>query len=750
MGQQVQLASVQPDASSIAALEALGILDSAPEAVFDALVHAASALCGTPISLISLLDERRQWFKANVGLAGVTETPRDVAFCAHAVLEERLLEVPDAASDARFAGNPLVTGDPNIRFYAGMPIQLPGGHQVGTLCVIDRVPRQLTEDQRTGLRSLTEAVAQALQWRHAMVALRDANATLDEERRKLAATMAALSKSEQVYRAITQHLPNAAVMLVDRSLRYVATDGAALANVLAYYNVDSLVGRNVIELVSDANRDAVRDIYARAFAGESVNTEMRRGDFFYDVNTAPIYQDGDVAFALVVLYDVTSRKAELARLQRNETFLDRTGRLARVGGWQLELSTGAVDWSDEACRIRGVPSGHLPTRDEAIASYAEEARPAIRAAVDRCVRDGVPWDLELPLVRADGQRIWVRTMGSVDHGTDSTRRLVGAIQDISEQVAQRQALADANERISVATDSGGIGIWELNLSGRTVHWDPWMYRLFGLPPEGTDISYARWAGALLPHSLAAIEHAAGEALAGRSPFDLEFEIVWPDGSSHYLRSAARVIRDKAGRGVRLVGANWDVTKRRMELAELEAARSTLEHHAADLRSISVTDDLTGLLNRRGFMLVAGPTLQLAARNREKRTLAFLDLNGMKTINDTLGHEVGDLALIETANVMRKVFRSSDVLSRLGGDEFVALVNAGEPEAIDAILRRVKEAVAEVNAGAGKFRLSLSVGTAMFDGTNPMTVEQLLAEADARMYEQKRNRLPSMRIKIIDM
>ena len=163
----------------------------------------------------------------------------------------------------------------------------------------------------------------------------------------------------------------------------------------------------------------------------------------------------------------------------------------------------------------------------------------------------------------------------------------------------------------------------------------------------------------------------------------------------------------------------------------------------------MTDELTGLLNRRGFMLVAEPALQLATRNREKRALAFLDLNGMKTINDTLGHKVGDLALIATANVIRQVFRSSDVMARLGGDEFVVLLSTGDADANDAILRRVREAVYAFNSHSDQFRLSLSIGTAIFDGAAPVTVQQLLAQADALMYEHKRNRLPSMRIKIID-
>ncbi|MEO7272932.1 MAG: GGDEF domain-containing protein, partial [Vicinamibacterales bacterium] len=109
------------------------------------------------------------------------------------------------------------------------------------------------------------------------------------------------------------------------------------------------------------------------------------------------------------------------------------------------------------------------------------------------------------------------------------------------------------------------------------------------------------------------------------------------------------------------------------------------------------------------------------------------------INDTLGHEVGDVALIETANVMRQVFRGSDVMARLGGDEFVVLVSTGDAEALQAIFRRVRDVVDAFNGGARPFRLSISIGTAIFDGAAPVTVHELLAQADALMYEQKRNR-----------
>ena len=158
------------EAQSLSALSALEVLDSAPEAQFDALVRAASLACGMPIALLSLVDRDRQWFKANTGLPGVTQTPRDIAFCAHAVLGDDLFEVPDAQRDPRFADNPLVTGKPDVRFYAGAPIRLSDGHCVGTLCVVDHKPRQLDEAQRDILRSLAQVAACALEGRRALAA----------------------------------------------------------------------------------------------------------------------------------------------------------------------------------------------------------------------------------------------------------------------------------------------------------------------------------------------------------------------------------------------------------------------------------------------------------------------------------------------------------------------------------------------------------------------------------------------------
>jgi len=130
------------DAARLAALHALLILDTPPEERFDKIAAFAAAEFDVPIVLVTLVDTGRQWFKARIGLP-VCETGRDISFCGHAILQPEIMVVPDAREDVRFADNPLVTGDPFIRFYAGAPLQLPSGERLGTLCLIDRVPRTL-------------------------------------------------------------------------------------------------------------------------------------------------------------------------------------------------------------------------------------------------------------------------------------------------------------------------------------------------------------------------------------------------------------------------------------------------------------------------------------------------------------------------------------------------------------------------------------------------------------------------------
>ena len=162
----------------LAALRRYRILDTDPEQAFDDLTMLASQICGTPMALITLIDEDRQWFKSEVGV-GIRQTERSIAFCTHAITQPGVLEVPDAREDDRFRHNPMVVGDPHIRFYAGAPLITPDGHGLGTLCVVDVKPRRLTGEQTLALEALRRQAQAQLELRYNLIELERALSARD-------------------------------------------------------------------------------------------------------------------------------------------------------------------------------------------------------------------------------------------------------------------------------------------------------------------------------------------------------------------------------------------------------------------------------------------------------------------------------------------------------------------------------------------------------------------------------------------
>jgi diguanylate cyclase (GGDEF)-like protein len=220
------------------------------------------------------------------------------------------------------------------------------------------------------------------------------------------------------------------------------------------------------------------------------------------------------------------------------------------------------------------------------------------------------------------------------------------------------------------------------------------------------------------------ERPLGRALRGEEVRQVELEVRPPDGEARWHSINANPIRDAAGAIVGAVAVGRDVT-------ELKQLHDRLE-------SLSLTDDLTGLYNRRGFVRLGAPQLRLAERKHRPLMLFFADVDGLKAINDKLGHEVGDDAIVQAARLLERVFRTSDVVARLGGDEFVAL--AMEADSAKPVVARMDAALYAFNAeGARPYQLAISIGAVRYEQGSGESLDGMLARADAVMYAAKRAR-----------
>jgi len=572
----------------LARLRSLAVLDTESEPLFDALTRAAAAVTGRPIALISLIDADRQWLKAGVGLAAGTETRRDTAFCAYTIMGSELMEVDDARRDARFADNPLVTGDPNIRSYAGAPITLSDGLRMGSLCVIDFQPGSLDPMQRETLGALAHAVAEALELR-----------------------------------------------------------GYAMEEHLA----------------------------------------MER-------ETAALHEQMDNGRLLQ------------QKLLASEALLERTGRMAGVGGWELDLDENQLVWSDETCRIHDVPPGHRPSLYEAVNYFAPEARAELEDAMNRAVGSGESWDLQLPLITARERKIWVRTIGKVEYDdAGHAQRVVGAFQDITLRKRAIQAL-EASDRRFRKLFQYSLGL------------------IFTHDHEGVLLSVNPAAANTLGYSI-------GE-LIGRPLTDLIRSELHAQFHEYLIRI---ITRDNDAGMIELIAKDGSLRIWQYHnVLDDEADEPYVLGHAQDiteryqqerkLRDWSIRDSLTGSFNRRYLS-------ELDAEHvRERLGCIVIDLDHFKHINDTYGHQRGDAVLVDMARFLMRHVRGQDAVVRMGGDEFLILLRKVEPGLTEEIVARLDAGRADAPIGFTLGSVTLEPGESLETG---------LAEADRRLYKAREGR-----------
>ncbi len=304
-----------------AALDRYQILDTLPEQVYDDLTKLAANICGVPIALISLIDRDRQWFKSRVGI-DATETPREISFCGHAVFENAILNVPDATKDPRFADNPFVINDPSIRFYAGFPLTTDDQYTLGTLCVIDRQPRELTPQQISQLESLSRLVISQLE----------------------------LRRNQQVSSLLSSVVESSNDAIITTTLDGIITSWNLAATNLFGYSADEMVGQSVSILIpphrlSEENliveRIEDREKVERYETVRLLKDGSRRE---VSVTISPLVgKTGEIVGVSKIVRDITDRKAADIELKKLALIASQTDNVAIVA--DLE---GRIEWVNES------------------------------------------------------------------------------------------------------------------------------------------------------------------------------------------------------------------------------------------------------------------------------------------------------------------------------------------------------------------------------------------------------------------
>jgi diguanylate cyclase (GGDEF)-like protein/PAS domain S-box-containing protein len=333
---------------------------------------------------------------------------------------------------------------------------------------------------------------------------------------------------------------------------------------------------------------------------------------------------------------------------------------------------------------------------------------------------------ESRILHADGHYVWLETV--VDQLLDEEQKLAGVVfssRDITERKKAEKALLNSEEKYRQILENIDDGYYEVDLDGHFTFFNDVLPRFLGYAHE--ELSRENFKITMDEQNVKKVFKVFhGVYLTGVPARLVEFEIKRKDGSKAYVESSVSLIRDTEGEPIGFRGVVRDIAERKQFQDMLHA--------------MAITDQLTGLYNRRGFITLAEQQLKYADRTKRKGMLSFIDLDGMKHINDVWGHEEGDRALVNTAKILKRAFRESDIIARIGGDEFAVLASDVIDSMQDVFINRLDQQIDIHNAQKDlMYMLTLSVGSTFYEPDKPCSLDELMSKADKLMYEDKRRK-----------
>ncbi len=542
-----------------------GLLDSIPEERFDRLTRFAQQLFQVPIALVSLVDSERQWFKSKQGL-GACETGRDISFCGHAILGEDIFEIPNTCLDPRFSDNPLVTGPPDIRFYAGAPISIKNNINIGTLCIIDTEPRVLNEEQRQSLRDLANCVSNEIYSHYK----KENDEKLKTERRRLADII-------EGTRIGTWEWDVQSGNIVFNE-RWAEIAGYTLKELEP---ISIQTWRNLVhpDDLKESN-ELLEKCFSKEIDYYDFEARMRHKDghwvwvhdhgkvISWTQNGKPLLMSGTHA-------DITEKKLNEQSVEEHVKFQSLI----------FEAMPVLLFVKDEQFRILQCNSHFLELYPEemrpniigttTVEKYRKSDRDAFLEEDRKAFKNGFS-EKEETINFPDGKKRTLWTTKTRFYDAVGNQFILGVASDITHQKLVENTRDELRKRLSIATEAAGVGVWDWDVVNNILKWDDQMFRLYGLSKGGFEGAYETWKNGLHPNDREQAEAEVNAALEGISDFDTHFRVVWPDRSVHHIKAAANIERDSSGNPVRMVGTNWDITALKDAEKKLVGAKEKAE------------------------------------------------------------------------------------------------------------------------------------------------------------------------------